>query len=183
LIVSPRSGDSPRNAPYGGSASNVAHHGLFLISAHAHFKKSTDLHASQCVHTVSNRFFLIRFWITLISPSLEAQPPVKHSGENPRNEELLRDALYSIKLPRSFIGRSKKTLYLKNPQPSSPHENEPIHHSVFNVRCSMFKKTSSTLHLINRIRHPDHQLRIMKYPDHGCPLFTKLPQYIENHAD
>jgi hypothetical protein len=47
----------------------------------------------MCVHTVSNRFFLIRIWSVSISPFLEAEPPVKHSGENPRNEELLSSAV------------------------------------------------------------------------------------------
>jgi len=45
------------------------------------------------VLAVSNRFFLIRIWSASIFPILEAEPPVKHSGENPRNEELLRDAI------------------------------------------------------------------------------------------
>jgi len=47
----------------------------------------------MCGHAATNRFFLIRIWSVFIDPILEAEPPVKHSGENPRNEGLLRDAV------------------------------------------------------------------------------------------
>jgi len=35
--------------------------------------------------------FIIRICSASISPILEAEPPVKHSGEDPRHEGLLRD--------------------------------------------------------------------------------------------
>jgi len=82
----------------------------------------------------------------------EAEPPLQHSGENPRNEVLLSDKLVGAPL---FIFKKLR---------DCPDEKSKCPDPLFDVRCSMF-----------RIPPHTHQRQSLSHHPHAQPPFEIPP--------